>query len=317
MKGIKYISSICTAVIIMLFIVTGTKTGYAQQDPVYTQYMNNLMSVNPAYTGVRGVGSISGIFRQQWLNLKGAPTTSSLTLSMPLDSLHVGGGMDFLHDNFGHFSTTALFLDYSYRIRATQTTQISFGLKAGFNYVQSRLTEIDRYHYDDAYILEYGDYTRFLPNFGVGIFWYGEDFYAGFAVPRLLQNEYTKDEVSVQAASREQRHYFLHSAYMLQLSPTTVFKPGLTTMITAGAPVTADFDFSFLFLDRFWVGAMYRISDAIGAYAHVQLNQNLKIGFAYDYTHTRLKSSNDGTFEVMLRYDFKTKGTQVFPHLGF
>lgn len=299
-----------------MFVLLGIKQGFAQQDPIYSQYMNNLMSVNPAYTGVRGVGSISGVSRKQWNQLNGAPSTSSLTLSMPLDSLHVGGGFDFLYDDFGHFSTTAFFLDYSYRIKTTQTTQLSFGLKAGFNYLQSMLTQLDRYHPDDAYIIEYGDYTRFLPNFGVGLFWYGENFYAGLAVPRLLQNKYHKDATSIQATSREERHYFLHGAYMLQLSPTTVFKPGITTIMVAGAPLTADFDLSFLFMDRFWVGAMYRISDSVGGYTQIQL-KNIKIGFSYDYTHTQLGEFTNGTFEVMLRYDFKTKSTQVFPHLGF
>lgn len=316
MRKSTHISNLVLTTALWLVVLLGFKQGFAQQDPVYTQYMNNLMSVNPAYTGVRGVGSMSGIFRKQWNQLNGAPSTSSVTLSMPLDSLHVGGGFDFLYDDFGHFSTTALFLDYSYRIQTSQTTQLSFGLKAGFNYLQSSLTELDRYHADDAYIIEYGDYSRFLPNFGVGLFWYGENFYAGLAVPRLLQNKYHRDVTSVEAASREERHYFIHGAYILPLSPTAVFKPGLTTIMVAGAPVTADFDFSFLFMDRFWVGAMYRISDSVGAYTQVQIG-TIKVGFSYDYTHTPLGEFTNGTFEVMLRYDFKTKSTQVFPHLGF
>lgn len=288
----------------------------AQQDPIYSQYMNNLMSVNPAYTAVRGVGSISTITRKQWLNLNGSPLTSSLTLALPLDSIRIGGGFDFLYDEIGPVATIALFMNYSYQIQATANTKLSFGLKAGFNYLEARLTELDRYDYDDFYIIKNGDFNRFMPNFGVGAFWYGDNYYAGIAVPRLLQNKYIKDDVSTEAASREERHYFLHGAYIFNLSPGITFKPGITTIMTAGAPVTADFDFSFLFYDRIWLGAMYRISDAIGAYAQFQV-ENIKIGFSYDYTHTRLSEFNNGTFEIMLRYDFKTKDTQVFPFLGF
>lgn len=288
----------------------------AQQDPVYSQYMNNLMSVNPAYTAVRGVGSASNITRKQWLNLDGSPLTSSMTMSMPLDSMRIGAGFDFLYDEIGPVSTTAFFLDYSYQIKATPNTHLSFGLKAGFNLLDARLTLLDRYHQDDFYIIENGDFTRFMPNFGVGLFWYGDNYYAGFAVPRLLQNKYIKDDVSTEAASREERHYFLHGAYILSLSPNVTFKPGLSTILVAGAPVTADFDFSFLIYDRIWLGAMYRISDAVGGYVQFQV-ENLKIGFAYDYSHTRLKQFNNGTIEVMLRYDFKTKDNQVFPFLGF
>lgn len=292
-------------------------TAKAQQDPVYTQYMNNLMSVNPAYTGVRGVGSASTVFRKQWLNFDGAPITSSVTMSLPIDSLHIGGGFDFMYDNIGPLTTTAIFLDYSYRIQTSETTHLSFGLKGGFNFVQANLKELYRHDYDDQYILEYGNISRFMPNFGVGVFWYSENFYAGLAIPRLLQNKYYKDVTIVESASREERHYFLHGAYLFRLSNTIIFKPGITTILVAGAPATADFDFSFMALNKFWFGAMYRISDALGGYVQFQVQENLKIGFSYEYPHTQINEFNNGTIEVMLRYDFKTKSTQLLPFAGF
>jgi len=189
---------------------------------------------------------------------------------------------------------------------------LSFGLKAGVNFLDARLTELDRYHLDDEYILGYGDFTRWMFNTGVGVFWYNEKFYAGFSIPRLIENRYHKDVTIVEAASREKQHYFLHGAYMIDLSPTVSFKPGLTTIMTAGAPVTADFDFSFLFYQKVWFGLMYRISDAVGAYTQFQY-KNMKIGLSYDYSHTRLREFQNGTFEVMIRYEFKTKETQSFP----
>jgi type IX secretion system PorP/SprF family membrane protein len=317
MRGIKNISTQIATVLLLTGLTLFGGIAHAQQDPVYTQYMNNLMSVNPAYTGLRGVGSASTIFRKQWLGLSNSPTTSSITMSMPFDSLHTGVGFDFLFDDIGKaITTTGLFFNYSYRVRATATTQLSFGLKGGFNYLQAYFSQLDRYHLDDTYLMEFGDFNSFLPNFGVGLFWYGNDFYVGLSVPRLLENPLNKRDVTTRAASREERHYLLQAAYIYKLSPYVTFKPGLSTILVSGAPATADFDFSFLFYDKVWFGAMYRISDAVGAYAQFQV-ENIKIGFSYDYSHTRLSNYNSGTFEVMLRYDFKTKETQVLPFLGF
>lgn len=300
----------------VLFILLGNPA-WSQQDPVYTQYMNNLMSVNPAYTAVRGVGSFSGVFRNQWVNLDGAPKSSSLSFSMPVDSLNkMGLGVDFIYDYTVPLTTTGLFFNYSYRVKLDQNSTLSFGLKAGVNYLDARLTTLDRYHLDDEYILGYGDFTRWMFNTGVGVFWYNESFYVGLSIPRLIENRYRKDVAIVEAASREKQHYFLHGAYMVDLSPEVSFKPGLTTIMTAGAPVTADFDFSFLFHQQIWFGVMYRISDAVGAYTQFQY-KNMKIGFSYDYSHTRIHEFQSGTFEVMLRYDFKTKGTQTFPFPTF
>ncbi|MBQ4805840.1 type IX secretion system membrane protein PorP/SprF, partial [Aquimarina sp. MMG015] len=55
----------------------------AQQDAQYTQYMYNTISVNPAYAGSRGVMSIMGLHRSQWVGLDGAPRTQTLTLNTP------------------------------------------------------------------------------------------------------------------------------------------------------------------------------------------------------------------------------------------
>lgn len=316
MKVFRYISHLNFSIpIVVLFILLG-KPAWSQQDPVYTQYMNNLLSVNPAYASVRGVGSFSGLFRNQWINLEGAPKSTSFSFSMPVDSFHMGLGIDFLYDNTIPLSTTGLFLNYSYKVKVAQSSTLSFGLKAGVNFLEARLTRLDRYHLDDEYILGYGDYNRWLFNVGVGAFWYNQKFYVGFSIPRLLENRYNKDVTIVEAAGREKQHYFIHGAYMIDLSPTVSFKPGLTTIMTAGAPITADFDFSFQFYQKVWFGLMYRISDAMGAYTQFQY-KNMKIGFSYDYSHTRIREFQAGTFEVMLRYDFKTKGTQSFPFPTF
>lgn len=317
MKRDRSIGKVINSLSILIVFISMSIQAWSQQDPVYTQYMNNLMSVNPAYTAVRGVGSFSGIFRNQWVNLEGAPKSTSLTFSMPVDSFHMGLGVDFLYDYTIPLSTSELYLNYSYKIKLADSSFLSFGLKAGVDFLEARLSRLDRYHLDDEYILGYGDFNRLFFNTGIGVFWYNERFYAGLSIPRLLENQYNRDVTTVKAASREKQHYFLHGACTIDLSPKVKFKPGLTTIMTAGAPVTADFDFSFLFYKRVWFGMMYRISDAVGAYTQLQINDNFKLGFSYDYSHTRIHEFQAGTFEFMLRYDFKTKKSQTLPPYSF
>jgi hypothetical protein len=103
---------------------------------------------------------------------------------------------------------------------------------------------------------------------------------------------------------------------MLHLSPNLVFKPGVSAILTAGAPKTADFDLGFMLYNRIWTGARYRISDGPGAYVHVQV-ENLKIGFSYEYPLTQISRFTNGTVELMLRFDFKTRENQVFPQFSF
>lgn len=301
------------ALLVTLALLLCTYVSFAQQDPVYSQYMNNISSVNPAYVGIRGVASFTTLNRKQWVGFKDAPFTSSLTLGLPIDSLgKMGLGFDFMFDNTRPQSYTSLFVDYSYRVKTSSISQLSFGLKGGLNYLQPSLIDLDRFHYDDEYILTYGDEPHLMPNFGVGVYWYTSNFYVGLSVPRLLRNRFHKDAVVLQAASREERHYFFHTAYSYQISPSTVFKPGFASIVTPGTPATASFDFSFMFYEQFWVGATYRISDALGGYTQFQY-QNIKIGLSYEYPLTDMGYNTFGTFEVMLRFDFKTNKRQMFP----
>jgi len=298
--------------LLVLFMLVGS-AAWSQQDPLYTQYMNNIMSVNPAYTAVRGVASISTVYRNQWIRLDGAPKSTSISFSMPVDSLNkMGLGVDFMHDYTVPLSTSMLFLNYSYRVNVAGNTTLSLGLKAGVSFLDANLDDLYRYHQEDIYIIEDGEYQSLLFNAGVGAFLYNDNFYAGFSVPRLFENLHNKDVTEVKAASREKQHYFLHGAYMIDLSNEVSFKPGLTTIMTQGAPLTADFDFSFLFHEQIWIGVMYRISDALGGYMQFQY-KNIKLGFSYDYSHTRLRQFQSGTFEVLLRYDFRTRAYQRFP----
>ena len=74
-----------------------------------------------------------------------------------------------------------------------------------------------------------------------------------------------------------------------------------------GAPLSYDFTANFLFYEKFWVGAMYRKTDAVGMLLQYEVNRKVKIGYAYDYIMSDIGQYSDGTHEVMLTVDFFKK----------
>lgn len=68
-------------VLVLLFC---SFAGFAQQDAQFTQYMYNTININPAYAGSRGVMSVFGLYRTQWVGLDGAPETSSFSVNTPV-----------------------------------------------------------------------------------------------------------------------------------------------------------------------------------------------------------------------------------------
>lgn len=310
MSGQKNIATIIQTWVLLPMLILFASSAFAQQDPIYSQYMNNLLSVNPSYAGVGRTTNITALHRAQWINLDGSTQTSSLTFTLPLDSMHVGTGVDFIYDHTRPVTTSGFFVNYAYRINVTPNSELSLGLKAGFNFMQTRLTELDRYDEDDAYIIGYGDFDRFMPNFGVGLYYTTENFDFGFSIPRIIENRYNKNADEYNADSREERYYFINGTYRYPLSPKILLKPAVGILMTKGAPVTADLDLAIGALDRFWIGAMYRISDAVGGYVQVKF-ENVKFGFAYDYSHSRLRYHQNGTFEFMLQYEIRKREKSI------
>lgn len=85
------------------------------------------------------------------------------------------------------------------------------------------------------------------------------------------------------------------------------FKPSFVVKAVENAPLSADINASFLFYDKVWVGAMYRVKESCGLNVVFYLNDYLTLGYAYDYTLTKLRKYNSGSHEIMLGFDLNKK----------
>jgi len=74
-----------TILFITLITILASDVLHGQQDSQFTQYMYNTMNFNPAYAGSRGILSIMGLYRTQWVGLDGAPNTQTLSVSSPIN----------------------------------------------------------------------------------------------------------------------------------------------------------------------------------------------------------------------------------------
>jgi hypothetical protein len=56
---------------------------------------------------------------------------------------------------------------------------------------------------------------------------------------------------------------------------------------------------------------MYRVGDSFGGLFQLQLSNQIKIGYSYDLPINRLGAYNNGTHEIMISFDFVSKGGKV------
>ncbi|MEW7280780.1 type IX secretion system membrane protein PorP/SprF [Aquimarina sp. 2201CG1-2-11] len=312
--------------ILLLLTVFGliTTQNYAQQDAQYTQYMYNTVSVNPAYAGSRGVLSIMGLHRSQWVGLEGAPRTQTLTLNTPIgESERLGLGLSIVNDQIGPTDETYFDIDFSYTIPTSDTGKLSLGLKAGGHLLNVNFDELTRFVSNDVVFSNGGIDNKFSPNVGIGIYYHTDRFYMGLSAPNLLETDHfdessttNTDGNTISFLAEERINYYLIGGYVFNLSEEVKFKPAVLSKLVFGAPLQVDLSANFLLYDRLTLGAAYRWSAAVSGMVGFQVSDALMIGFAYDRETTELGQTqfNDGSYEVMLRFElFKKYNRMLTP----
>ncbi|MGB3525672.1 MAG: type IX secretion system membrane protein PorP/SprF [Flavobacteriales bacterium] len=294
---------------VLLAMVLSAPKAQAQQDPMYSQYMFNTLAFNPAYAGSADVFTAMALSRHQWVGFAGAPTTQTLSLHSPLPGNKLALGGNLIHDVAGPTKQNSAFIDVAYRIQTGTNTRLAFGLSGGVNLFQADIASLSTVEVDPHNANIKG---KALPNFGFGLYWHAPRYYVGLSAPKLLENVIGED--GLVATNQEFRHYFLMAGYVMDISRDLKFRPSILLRAVEGAPLSLDLNANFLLRERVWFGAMYRYGNAFGVMGQYQVNEQLRVGYAFDMTTTKLGAYNAGTHEIMLGYDFKfTKGRTISP----
>lgn len=292
-----------------LFIAISIQSLVAQQDAQYTQYMFNTLTVNPAYAGSRGQLSFAGLYRSQWIGLDGAPETFTVNLHSPIRNSRLGYGVSLVNDNIGDGVVQETYLDavLSYTIDVSLDAKLSFGLKAGGNMLSLDFNGLR--NFDQEVVQQDNIDNQFNPNFGLGIYYHTDKFYAGISAPNILETEYfdndANDANSVNFLATERINFYIITGYVFDLNSDLKFKPALLTKAVGGAPLQVDLSASFLYAEKFSFGAAYRLDAAVSALAGFQITDQIMVGLAYDRETTELGGTqfNDGSFEFFLRLE--------------
>jgi len=292
--------------IIGLFLLFLGSESYAQQDPQFTQYMYNTLSVNSAYAGSRGHIAITGIHRTQWVGIDGAPETQTLSFDSPIGK-NIGLGISIVNDKLGPSHETYFDANFSYSIKTSKTHKLSFGIKGG-----ARLFDVDwsrgiRQTSNDNLFKE--NISRILPTVGAGLYYHSEKSYLGVSIPNFFTDQHYDD--IQQSVAAERLHLFVIGGIVTDLSDTIKFKPAFLFKHVTGAPVIVDLSANFMFNDKLRLGVAYRWDDAFSGLVGFQINRKLLIGYAYDYTNTELQRVTSGSHEIMLRYELISKTTKL------
>jgi len=285
-------------------LILGFQNSNAQQMPQFTQYMYNTIAINPAYAGSREVLSIVALGRNQWTGFDGGPQTQTLSINSPLRNEKIGLGLSLINDKAGYENFTYVYADFSYTINLGDRTKLAFGVDAG---ATSYKLSDELYNGveigQDPYFDERLD--RWNPNFGAGILLHSDRWFAGFSIPRLINND-TNNQTEY--AALERVHYYVIGGYVFDLGESVKFKPSILAKYTDNAPISTDFTANFLFNEKLWLGASYRANGqqgAFGALIDFQVTQQFRIGYTYELPTGEIRPYTSGSQEILLMYEFR------------
>ena len=303
-----------SAAVLLLALALGNGHVQAQQDKMFSQYMFNMMALNPAYAGSRDVLSMTAMYRSQWIGLEGAPQTAAFTADMPLNRERIGVGLQLYNDRIGKQTETGAYVSYAFRFRVGDRSTLSLGLNGGVSAYSNRLTEVvtspgQGGPADPAFAT---DINKMLPNFGTGIYLSNDRSYIGLSVPRLLRNNLS-DFNAPGLRSRQSRHAYAMAGFVIGLSPTLKLKPSTLIKYAEEAPLGFDGNVNLWINDRVAIGTSYRrnqfytfsnqTDDAVVGLLELQLTDQFRLGYAYDYTLNGLRKFAPSSHEIMIRYE--------------
>lgn len=292
--------------ILLTSTLTLSNLTYSQLEPQFTQYADNILHYNPAYAGSRDMLNASLLHRQQWTGFDGAPMTTNLLIHSPIKYKNIGLGFSVINDRIGPLNQNWINADFSYSLKLNKKARLNFGLKGGISVMNGRISELFAIDENDAMLTE--NYSNEItPNFGFGMLYHTEKLYIGISSPKILHRETSLPVANL----REQRHYYFIAGGYFTLNRMIKLRPSTMIKVTENAPFAADVSLAAIFYDKFWIGGNYRFDESGGLFFQVQLNPQLKIGYAFDIATTALMIHNFGTHEILLSYDLNFKDKEI------
>ncbi|GAA5031525.1 membrane protein [Marivirga lumbricoides] len=296
-------------IILLVFIqmLTVFRITYAQQKVQFTQYMYDGSLINPAYVGADEALSLTFINRNQWTGIDGAPTTQTLSAHTLFAKKQLGVGILIHHEKIGVHQNFNLSSNYAYHLKVGMQHYLSLGLQAGIHTRRSDYGSIAGSNPDPLVTQASVSDTYF--DMGFGFYFRGPKLHIGLSVPEIIPKQFTlSDDTNMDINEVNQ---FLFVRYSINVGENLEVQPGFLLKRIKGLPLSYDLNFITTFRKVLGLGVSYRKSESLDFLMRLHLTSQLQLGYAYDFPIGNIAGASNGSHEIMGRYIFKFKQSNV------
>jgi len=283
-----------------------------QMLPVPSEYQFNPVLINPACAGNRGALNMSAFYRNQWVSIKGAPVTMTFCVDAPISNEKLGLGLLISSDRIGVTKENNIVSSYAYKINLGDGL-LSMGLSAGVSLTST--------NYSDLIVLDPTDQVYqassrvfIIPSFSFGLYYSYHNFYSGFSLPKLLASsfDFGKNKYVLSFKPAEY-NYLLLFGNNFKLNSKFSLQPSLLVDYLPNNKILFDLNTQCSLMNKYFLGISYRNNHSLVGILQLQINNQFRIGYSYDFEFSTLGSFSNGSHEIMLRYEFRYKLNAVSP----
>jgi type IX secretion system PorP/SprF family membrane protein len=281
-----------------------SSTLFAQQESTFTLFRYHMNIVNPAYAGINNETLLTSSLRRQWTGVEDAPQTQSVSFGTALSN-NLGFGISMVNDRTFIEKQTFVGIDFSYRLKMNETTDLYLGLKVGGNSYDVNTSGLETYGVQSDPAL--ASIHSFNPNVGVGAVLKNEKYYVSLSIPRLLNREHARNEDGYAMVATDRPHVYLSGGYDFDLNSSLaslILKPSVMMRYVNGAPVSIDLNTMLKIENNLELGVMYRTDQAFAAMGNITISKRFLVGYAYEISTRKTLASSKNTNEILLQFRF-------------
>lgn len=270
------IKSYITCILLCVFFIAN-----AQEQHIFTQYLNNPIIINPAFTGNRNSLAIDVLTRQQWMGFDGAPRTYYANAHSPINSTKASIGGYILSDKAGPVAYNSFSFTYSYLLRINRWAFLSMGINAGIDNYSISLNKLDIIEENDPHFAENIE-NKFKPVIGTGFVFFTPDVYIGISAPQIIPSKINYPQANNATLDLGYKLFFT-AGVKKEFADGLALKLATLSRFSQYYINTYDFSAQFFFKDYVNIAASYRVKNCIAAIVGFQINNSIAISYSYDF----------------------------------
>lgn len=289
--------------LIYILIVFSSSLFSQESSIIFNRF--NLSVFNPAYVGVNG-SAINLNSRVQWLGVEDAPLTNYLIIHLP-EKKNASLGFTIQNDRVFVENKSQVTIDYSYKLKLSNSSYVSLGLKAGGRFFNIDINNVPRIFSEvNQSISEPGSY--FSPILGAGVSYISKKGFLGVAVPGLLNSIGLNTNQEWELTSRDYTYLHVSGGIYLNLSDKFSVNPSLIYRSNPRQPDLFNSVIEMDYNDRFSLGSVYTNNNTMAFFFKLKSKKGFHIGYGYEFsTASDMEAIKNSTHELMLRIDLKSK----------